>query len=78
MGLLLDGDDLPSSGKTRQHLSERGVDGRQTAVKQNQREAFAMDLVIHLETVNLCITALAVLVHFMRVLGRVLCHDHFS
>jgi len=27
MGLLLDGDDLPFPGKTRQHLSKRGADG---------------------------------------------------
>ena len=78
MSLLFDGDDLPSPADTRQHLSERGADGRQTTVKQHQREAFAMDLVIHLETVNLCIAATAVLVPFIRVLGRTLCHDQFS
>src|SRR5215469_15006036 len=78
MGLLLDGDDLPSSGKIREHLSERGADGRQAAMKQDQREAFAMDLVIHFETVNLYVTPLVVSVHFMRVLGSVLSHDPFS
>ena len=49
--LLLDGDDLPPPGKTRQHLSERGADCRQTAVKQDQRVALSMDFVIHVQTV---------------------------
>src|SRR5437660_9767480 len=55
MSLLLDGDDPPSPGETRQNLSERGADGRQTAVKEDQWEACAMNHVIHLEAVNLCV-----------------------
>ena len=78
MGLLLYSDDLPSMGKTREHLSEGGADGRQAAMKQDQREAFALDFVIHQETVNLYVTSLAVHVLIMRVLGSVLCHDPFS
>jgi hypothetical protein len=51
MGLLLDGDDLPPPGKTRQHFAERGADGRQSAMKQDQRLAFPVDFVIHVQTV---------------------------
>src|SRR5258708_5768001 len=78
VSLLLDGNDLSSSGKARQDLSERGADGRQTAVKQDQWEACAMHLVIHLKAVNLCVEALATLVHCICVLGRALCHAYFS
>src|SRR5712692_5173424 len=75
MGLLLDGDDLPGLGKGRQNLSERGVDCRQSAVKQNQRSASAVDLVIHVEAVHGSVGAPGVLVHFI---DRALCHKYFS
>jgi hypothetical protein len=52
VSLQLEGDDLPSLGKSRQKLSERRADCRKCAVKQNQRRSGAVDLVIHLETVH--------------------------
>jgi len=52
MGLQLEGDDLPSLGKSRQKFSERRADCRKRAVKQNQRPSCAVDLVIHLEDVH--------------------------
>src|SRR5437867_6167907 len=56
VSLLLEGDDPPGLRKGRQDLSERGVDRRASAVKQNQRRLPAvldtMDLVIQAKTVH--------------------------
>src|SRR5918994_1353098 len=57
MGLQLEGDDLPSLGKSRQKLSERRADCRKRAVEQNQRRSGAVDLVIHLQIVLLSVAA---------------------
>src|SRR5579872_3654116 len=73
MTLLLDGNDAPSSGKPRKQLGERGVDTRQPTMQEDQREAVAMRLVIHRQTVNLRVAALGTIVH-RRALG----HDHAS
>src|SRR5216683_5165867 len=51
MSLLLDGDHPPRRGKMRQHLAERGADGREIAVQQHQRLTAAVYLVVHLEAV---------------------------
>src|SRR5438105_5840040 len=70
MGLLLDGDDLPGLGKGRQNLSERGANGRQSAVKQNQRSAGAVDLVVHVEAIDGCIPAVGVFVHVILLYSK--------
>src|SRR5437868_14080903 len=52
MSLLLDSDNPPRRGKLRQHLAERGADGREIAVQQHQRPTVAVYLVVHLQTVH--------------------------
>ena len=57
--------------------AECGINGRQAAMKQHQRLPSPVDLVIYGETVYGSIAALGVLVPFMRLAGRALCHDDF-
>src|SRR5438552_8956463 len=52
MSLLLDSDNPPRRGKHRQHLAERGANGREIAVQQYQRLTAAVYLVVHLQTVQ--------------------------
>src|SRR6266702_3174800 len=55
MSLLLDSDNPPRRGKHRQHLAERGANGREIAMQQHQRHQWptaAVDLVVHLQTVH--------------------------
>src|SRR5260221_12031934 len=52
MSLLLNSDNPPRRGKLRQHLAERGADGREIAVQQHQRPAAAVYLVVHLKTIH--------------------------
>ena len=73
MALQLDGDDLPGLGQVWQNLFHH-ADRHEAAGKQNERFPRPMDLIIHLETVYLCIAALAVRVLFIRAR----CHDYFS
>src|SRR5207247_8973534 len=62
VSLLLEGDHPPGLGKGRQDLSERGVDRRASAVKQDQGWLPAVrdtvDLVIHAKTVHGGVAAL--------------------
>src|SRR5258707_3138376 len=58
MSLLLDRDNPPRRGKRREHLAERGANGREIAVQQHQRPSAAVDLVVHLQTVHGHIAAL--------------------
>src|ERR1700675_2659096 len=73
MALQLDGDDLPGLRKGRQNLSHH-ADRHEATGKQNERFPRTMDLVIHRETVYLCVAALAVHVLFIRMR----CHADFS
>src|SRR5258708_35649166 len=52
MSLLLDRDNPPRRGKLRQHLAERGANGREIAVQQHQRPTATVYLVVHLQTVH--------------------------
>src|ERR1700730_1845793 len=52
MSLLLDRDNPPRRGQLRQHLAERGANGREIAVQQQQRPTAAVYLVVHLQTVH--------------------------
>src|SRR5258708_35136635 len=52
MSLLLDSDNPPRRGKLRQHLPERGANGREIAMQQHQRPTAAVYFVIHLQTVH--------------------------
>src|SRR5258707_75537 len=52
MSLLLDFDNLARLGKLRQHLAERGANGREISVQQHQRPTAAVYLVVHLQTIH--------------------------
>src|SRR6266566_6786900 len=52
MSLLLDSDHPPRRGKLRQHLAERGANGREIAMQQHQRPTATVYLVVHLQTVH--------------------------
>jgi hypothetical protein len=54
--LLLDRDDLPGLGEGRDHPAKVDLDGGQVAVQENQRPAGAVDLVVHVEAVDLGVT----------------------
>src|SRR5260370_20042210 len=73
MALDLNCNDLPGPGQVWQNLPHH-ADRHEATGKQNERFPCTMDLVIHLETVYLCVAALAVHVLFIRMR----CHTDFS
>ena len=62
VSLLLDGNDLAGLGKAREDLAKIDLDRGHAAVKQDQRPAGPMDLVVQVQAIYRCVAALGVLV----------------